>query len=133
MSKLYGRVKYVKRNGLKPGYWYVDGGVTQEDLEDLILSAGNRIWYLLIVVGEPCKVSDQWIAKHKGYAEGDAYEYAVSYSIHIQELENILYETEGGTIEETFNYYLDVEESGNCWKSIDRIEIVDQERWKLDQ
>lgn len=109
-----------------PPYWWARDP-SMEDIEEMIFELGARDFYNFVVVGVPCEISPQWLAKHTGYTAEEAYEYASSYSIYKDDLGDML--DSNDTPLEAFNYYL--EGTGKCWREIEEIKLVDRRKpWK---
>lgn len=102
------------------GYWMVEDP-DMADMEALLQEAGHRDFTNIVVSGQPKEVSPEWLARHPGWAEGD-YDYASSYSIYTDDLEDIMNNTSNPV--DAFNMYL--EGTGKEWIDITEIKIVDR-------
>lgn len=112
---------YQPPSDSSPGRWISDTP-DMSDMENIVFDAPGFKWYNFVVVGNPTRISPQWLAKHPGYGEGDNYEFAVSYSVHTDDLAIML--DESPTPVDAFNLYL--EGTGEEWITIDRIELVNR-------
>ena len=115
-------IEYIPRQGDELGYWHAYNPDMQ-DMEEMVFEAGRSQWFNFVVVGKPCEISPEWIAKHPQYTAGN-YDYAVSYSIQSRDVGDMLDDNE--TVVDAFNYYL--EGSGKCWEQIDELKLVDRRK-----
>lgn len=105
--------------------YYTTSSPDAADFSTLIEAISKRDFYNFVVSGKPKKISPEWLARHPGYVE-DEYEYAVSYSIVSEDVDDILsaMEDEDMTIEEAFNEWL--EGTGKEWIDITELKLVDR-------
>lgn len=117
-------IQYFPADEYGKPYW-IAYDPTFQDIEDMIYAIGVTNWYNFVVVGVPCEISPQWVAKHEGYVEGN-YEYAVSYSIYKDDFTSMLENEEADTVTDMFNFYL--EGTGKCWREIEQLKLVDRRK-----
>lgn len=113
--------EYIPAGGGEPGRWVVDNP-DMEAMEEMIFVAPAYTYYNFVVTGKPTRISPEWIAKHPGYGQGVHYDYAVSYSIHNDDLGDML--DNNDDVVDMFNYYL--EQTGKKWIDIYKVELVDR-------
>lgn len=116
-------IDYFPREGSELPYWWARDP-SMEDMEEMIFEIGARDFYNFVVVGVPCEISPQWLAKHPGYTAEESYEYASSYSIYKDDIADML--DNNDTPLEAFNYYL--EGTGKCWREIEELKLVDRRK-----
>ena len=141
-------IEYIPRQGDELGYWIAYDPDLQ-DMEEMVFELGRSQWFNFVVVGVPCEISPEWLAKHPHIDEEARrdpetgkfirdkngkliwdklpdfkYEYGVSYSIQARDVGDMLDDNE--TVVDAFNYYL--EGTGKCWREIEQLKLVDRRK-----